>query len=156
MRSWKYFQYPKGECVSCGLTFNSSRSRFAAWLNSGVRPRSRALKSHARDISKSMSNHRYVRAKLGPWSPPGWFDRLLAALHFPKSDQRFLSVAGRITDWWLELNEMHQPQREIGFDSHANALFITPYRADITIFLNMGCTPEEVLGSVDAASFERE
>ncbi|MBL8450135.1 MAG: hypothetical protein JNM32_09435 [Dechloromonas sp.] len=99
---------------------------------------------------------RYVSAKMGPWSRPGRFDRFLAALHFPKSDQRFYTVATSITDWWLELNELHQPQREIAFDPQGRALYISPYRADIQIFLNVGCSPEEVLGEVDPLSFERE
>jgi len=99
---------------------------------------------------------RDVTAKMGPWSPPGRFDRFLGALHFPKSDQRFYSVATRITDWWLELNELHQPQREIGFDRQGRALYIPPYCQDIQIFLNVGCSPEEVLGEVEPPSFERE
>jgi hypothetical protein len=64
-------------------------------------------------------------------------------------------VAGRITDWWLELNELHVPQREIGFDAQGNALYISPYRADIPIFVNVGCSPDEVLGEIDPESFER-
>ena len=111
----------------------------------------------ARNLNvKPVSKYRYVTAKLGPWLPPGRFERLLGAIHFPKSDQRFYSVAEKITDWWLELNELHQPQREIAFDGQGNALYISPYRADIPIFLNAGCSPDEVLGEVDALSFERE
>jgi hypothetical protein len=100
--------------------------------------------------------HRYVTTKRGPWPPLGRFDRFLAAIHFPKSDQRFHLVAGKITDWWLELNESHQPQREIAFDGEGNVVFISPYRADIQIFLNVGCSPEEIMGEIDGPSFERE
>jgi hypothetical protein len=103
-----------------------------------------------------MKQYRCVSVKHGPWAPPGKFDRFLEVLHFPKSDQRFHSVAGKITDWWLELNELGQPQREIAFDAQGNALYISPYRADIAIFVNDGCPPEEVLVEVDAQSFERE
>ena len=99
-----------------------------------------------------MTDLRYLRFDCGPWPAPGRAVKLLLRL-LPRANPDFEEAYQRVTHWWLEIDDNGEVLREIGFDTHDQAVAIAPYRGNYGIFTDSGSPVQGVPSDVDPQAF---
>lgn len=97
-------------------------------------------------------------ARFGPWRPPTGWQRLVErglravlAEDIPDLDPAYEHV----TYWWLEVSDVGQVTREIGFDPSGRAVVAAPLGDNLGIFTDADHAPDGLGESVSVTEFER-
>ena len=70
-----------------------------------------------------------VSPRQGAPARDSWIKKIVLPLLeaiLPKANPDFHYLYASVTNWWIEVDETGDPQREIGFDAEGNALLIGP------------------------------
>jgi hypothetical protein len=100
---------------------------------------------------------RYVHFHTGQSSPPTRGQRLAMrylSTVLPVANPDFEEAYDRVTDWWLEVDDAGQVQREVGLDAAGAPAAAAPLGRNVGVFTDQAGAPEPLGAALDPAAFE--